>query len=277
MAELFRFSQPDEKLKFGRAIMTVEQFAAEYNNGSLEDVYDIIEVLQKKGKITKYEEQMTKEEKIIDKASKEYESQVLAENLNAQEQNLQMAKKADNYAGSQIHKKVELPFPNQLLAEQAEVSIANKYNLDTEVKIKQGVVFLVLHDVYDRDLVNIARQYNTDRAIETGLNMVSNGVDKMSSVIDYTASKIAAPTFQIAAKCGVGILKSLFKVASKTGATLITAGSEGIKQTYDEVSRDPDIARAKAELISAKDAASRKLATYNGVGGLGGIKIVDED
>lgn len=252
---------------------TAQTFAEIHNDGDLAGAIGILAVLNNKGRIREVQVRKTPEQKDIEKATEELEIRQAVATMDTQTENYRVNKQ--NSSGM-VHKRVDLEFPNVYAAQEAELELGKAFGLkNMEVKLKNGLTYLVIRNVDDRVLAKIERRYTTNKAIEAGLNMASSSVDKLSGAIDYTAQKILAPGFQIGAKGSIGIIKSLIRVASKTGATLITATSQGAKQTAAEIKRDPDIARAKAELLDAKDFVTKTVSSLSGQSK--GIYIANEE
>lgn len=261
---------------FKGARYSFEEFKEAYDleDTSDEQVLEVIRILHKKGSLKIDEGSKTKQQKALEKASKEESISKLADAIDAEEEQAKDFKAKQKREERLTYELIEVSYPTYSKAIEAKQLYEKNLRLNNIDIIQRGEsILLAFRDITDNDLNYINRTYLADKAINATVNTVEKGIGSVTGAVDYTARKIVSPTFQIGAKASANLLKSLAHVVVKTGATVISAGSQGIKETKEAISNDPDVIRAGRELIDAKDGVMRTV-TGKTSGTSAGINII---
>lgn len=268
------YLEPKDRLNFKGSILTFEQFTEKYANGNQNEATAIVETLIRKGNIKLVDKASSKQDLAIKQADKEEIIRLMADEIDAQEEQRKDFKADIKRQDRLTYQEAEIQYPNQFKAAEAELYFKEKLRLkETEIRVRNGICYLVVKNVTDAELNYINRVYTADNVIKAGVDLANKGAESMVGAVDYTAKKIVTPVVEIGAKTSMGLLRALTGTLVKTGATIVNAGSQSIKQTARDIQLDPDIIRARRELTNTKDDLKRTIVNKSS-GRSSGIRVI---
>jgi hypothetical protein len=264
-----------DKVRFIKsgATYTVEEFAIKLTDNDIAVARYTIDALIAKGDVVIVESK-SDEQKVIDAAAKKALVEQAAEAIDQEQEDRKDRIAEMKKQGKLTHKEVKIEYATSYQAQQAKAMYEEQLRIDVDFMVSKDVPYLVFHDITEKELDFITRTYKADKAIAATVGVVSTGAERVTKAVDYTAKKVATPILEIGARSATSILKSSFSVLAKTGATLINAGYRGVKETYEDITTDPDIIKARAEVIGTQSAIKRAL-NGRGTGSTSGITITD--
>jgi hypothetical protein len=267
----------NSQIKFKGSLYNVQEFMEKFEMADVIEAVATMQVLVDRGSAFEYKNE-TKEQKVFNKAIEEEEIKAAANTIDAETERAKDFRAQKARDGRLVYPRIRVAYPTYTKATGMKGYFREKLRLkdsQMEIREKNGAVYLIFYNITDAELNFINRVYASDKVINAAVNTADQTVGKITETVDYVAKKIASPALEIGARGIVGILKTVVGVASKTGATLINAGSAGIKQTAKDLKEDPDIIRARRELINGKNSVARK---FSGIGGTSsGIDIGEFD
>lgn len=265
----------ERKLNFCGQMYTFEKFAQEYCDGDFEQAEAVIITLIKQGRANWVEhDPRAKENKALMKALVQ---QTIEEQADVHDQYDELQKEfARNLQreGRLTYPKIELDFAHLGKAQEFQLYVANELRLESEIALRGTKCTLIVFEPTDKEYNAMVRKYKTESAINTAITGVDKVATGATKTVDYTATKIIAPTVQVGAKAGVSILKTLAVTGAKTTGTLISALANGSKQCVKEIQTDPDVLRASRDLLQTKDSIARGIRAHSTSTG-NGIRIVE--
>lgn len=254
---------------------TVDEFATAYAEGDIDKALDLANILYAKGKVI-IRDNSTPEEKVFKKVQGEVDIVSQANAADQEQEAILDYQAAQKREGRMTYPKIELDYPSSALARIHGMKFIKELRLQEEqININStisGKIVMTISDITDAEFNAICRIYKTDKIINSAMSMATKASNTVVGGFNFGTEKIAVPTLDLGIKTGMGILRGLSKVVVKTGSTLITSAMQSAKQTASEVADDPDVLRARRELIETKDAIKRKIGNVSNSGG-NGIKI----
>lgn len=265
----------NRKLNFCGDIYTVEKFAKEFAESNEETALIVIEKLIKQGRANWVDTSQTKkQDKALLKTLVQEAIQEQAEVYDNYDRQALEFKHQQQRANRLTYKGIELDFAHLGKAQEFELWIVQELNLETEVAMKNGHAVLRVFNLTDKDMNAINLRYKADKGIQTVVGSVDTVAKNATKAVDYTATKVLAPTVQVGARAGVSILKTLAVTGAKTTGTLISALTNGTKQCVQEVRTDADVVRATRDILDAKDSTMRMIRNHTG-SAASGVRIID--
>lgn len=261
---------------FGR-IVTVQQFINEnadaLANADDQKIQATIDVLVRKGHMKEVDTR-TKDEKKMMKAAQEELIRAAASGVEQQGEDLKDYKAELKRENRLSYEEIELDFPNATYAMQFEEFCKSTLRIkETEIRLRNGMAILAVKNITDAELNAINRKYTADKVVSSTVGVMDKTAEGLTKAVDYAAKNVLTPVTSIAAKSGMSILKSLAGTVARTGATLVTAGSKGLRDTIHDIKNDPEILRANRDLIDAKDTIRRTVVGAS-AGTNSGIRVI---
>lgn len=267
--------QEDSIVNYVRRRYTMPEFALAFTNGNLETAIAAAQQLCNTGRLT-VERSTSKEQRGFEQTARELDWKASANQHDAFEEQHKDFLAHQRRDGRATYAKVEFDYPNLLKAQEHQNLFHKDLRLtpeQSEIRMPAGQVVLVFYDITDAELNSITRIYKADKMVGSVVNAMDTGAHKVTGVVNYAATKVAAPVAQVGVRAGVSILKTIGTTMAKVTGGLITASVQGAKQAAHEIKHDPEVLRAGRELLEVKDSAMRAVSTRsNGTGG-GGIRI----
>lgn len=269
--------QITDKIRFksSGASYTVDEFAAKYGNNDIKTAMDAMAILVKRGDATILGDHNTKEQQVVKKAASQQETIEQAESFDKEDELIKDRRQQLKREGKATYPKIEVEYLTTYKALEAQKMYETDLRLNNiELVVRKGIPYLVFFDITDKDLDYINRTYKTERLLSNTMNTITAGSTKVTDGLDYTAKKIATPIFEIGAKTSISILRSAVGMVVKTGATIVTATSKGVKDTCNDIKTDSDVIRAKRELIETSSSIKCGIANKTG-SNASGITIIN--
>ena len=239
---------------------TLQQIADTHAEGDLDVACGIVDAFIKRGKAKLEEEVAVRQDKAMQKAMNEQkviEAADLLDDLEDQTKDYAAEVKKVDRA---LYPKLEIVYPNQLKAMEDETFFRSKLRIkDTEVVLKKGQIFLILRNVSDAEYNAINRHIATQSAVSNAVSTVNKGAESLTNTVDYAAKNVFAPVAKVGVKAGVNLGRTLFSTAFRAGAAVLTAGVQGVKDVAHDINHDPEVLRARREMISIKDGALKRI------------------
>jgi hypothetical protein len=267
----------DSVLKIWGNIETVSQFASKHSDGNIDRAIGVLEVLIRKGDAKIIDTVgKTREQKKLNKAFVQESITTMADMVDQREEDIKDYNANKKREGRLAYEEIQIEYPNFHLASQAEEYYTRELRLtDTEVKKIGMQCFLVVRNITDKELNFINITYKRDKVMHGTMNVANKGVTSVTGVVDYTAKNVLTPAIKIGAIGAVSLIKSLSSTIARTGATVITSTTKGVKDTTREIVSDEEVLRATRDLINTKDAVKRQMVKIgNGGSSSNGINIV---
>lgn len=265
----------ERKLNFCGKMYTFEDFTATYCNGDSKQAQSIVEVLIKQGKANWVEpDPLAKENKKLMQALVQQAIENQAETFDQYDELQKEYDQGKKREGRLTYPKIELDFPHLGKAQEFQLYVAEELRLETEIVLRNNLCVLVVLNPTDKEYNAIIRRYKTENAINTAVDSVDKVATGATKAVDYTATKIVAPTVQVGAKASVSILKTLAVTGAKATGTIVSALASGTKQCVKEIQTDPDVLRASRDLLHTKDSIARGIRSHSTATG-NGIRIVE--
>lgn len=270
-----KVSSLEDSICFNGAVYTVQQFSEKFLSEEMRPLaIDTVNLLLSRGKITIYNN-LTKEEKIIQKAMAENMIINEANKIEEDEETLKdnvAQKKRENH---QTYQKIEVPFASVTLAQNCQkycndtLRIKNSY-----IVIKPTEAILTVENITDSELSKINRYYQLNNVTQTFLSGANKTQDVLTRGIDYSVKNIVSPLTSIGFKAGASIASTATTAVVKTGASAVDAVNKGVEKTINDIATDPDVIKASRDLLQTKAKIS---AFFNKkMGGVSnGIKITN--
>jgi hypothetical protein len=267
--------QITDQIRFNKTgvVYSVDKFAADHTNGDFTLAMSAMEIMINRGDACIVKNQ-TPDQTILERALNEQSVIDQANGFDAEDEQHKDRKKEMKREGKARYPKVEIQYTTSFKAQEAQAMYERELRLDNiDLTIRKGIPYLVFYDITDAELNFINKTYKAEKVINATMGVISSSTEKVTKGLDYTAKKIATPIFELGAKSVVSILRSGVGVLTKTGATVITATSKGVKDTYNDITTDPDIIRARRELLETKSAIKTTMGNKTGANA-SGITIV---
>lgn len=254
-------------------LMTVQHFCdtallGELTPEELEDdtvLEAIFEKLEKSGRF-KWKDNRTPQQakiaKVLDKIGLEEEIKEKAKTFDAYDQAQKDFIINQQRANRGIYEVAELDFAHLGKAQEFELWVNKELNLETCVKIRNGLTTVEIHNLTDKDLNKINLKYSTENAIGKTMDIVDKGATTAVKSADYVANQVLVPTGKVVGKAGVAIAGSITKAGIKTLGGFISNAIRGGKEAYKEIMNDPDVVRAGADLIDVKNSAKKAVLNH---------------
>lgn len=265
----------EAKLNFCGQMYTLEKFALEFCDGDETQADKVIETLVKQGRANWVEnDPKAKENKAFMKSLVQQTIEEQAELHDTYDELQKEFKRNNARAGRLTYPKIELDFAHLGKAQEFQLYVANELRLESEIALRNSTCVLVIFEPTDKEYNAMVRKYKTENAINSAVGGVDKVATTATKAVDYTATKIVAPTVQVGAKAGVSILKTLTVTGVKATGTIISALAHGTKQCVQEIQTDPDVLRASRDLLNVKDSTMRGIRGHATASG-SGVRIVD--
>ena len=250
-----------KKIKIGESLYTEEEFVEKYGAEGEDIAASFLEMLLKSGQATIVDNEIqTKEDKAIHQALKEQEIIEKAEMFDEYDQKQKEFKMAQSRENRLLYEQIELDFAHLGKAEEMQNWIKSELALQTEIAIVNGFCVLRVFNLTDKDLNAINLRYTTDKAIGTVVSKVEDTANFATDAVHYTANKVVSPLAKATAKASANIFKTLAVTTAKTGGTLISSLTNGIKQSSKEIQNDPEVVRAIRDLTEVKNTAKKSIS-----------------
>lgn len=265
----------DRKINFCGQMYTFEKFAQEFCEGNLEQAEIVANTLIKQGRANWVEhDPKAKENKALLKALVQQTIEEQADTFDQYDELQEEFRRNKQREGRLTYPKIELDFAHLGKAQEFQLYVANTLRLESEIAIRSNKCTLVVFEPTDKEYNAMVLKYKTETAINTAVNSVDKVATGATKAVDYTATKIVAPTVQVGAKAGVSILKTLAVTSAKATGTIVSALANGSKQCVREIQTDPDVLRASRDLLNTKDSIARGIRAHSTSTG-NGIRIMD--
>ena len=265
----------ERKLNFCGQMYTVDKFVTEFCDGNAEQAETVINTLIKQGRANWVEhDPKAKENKALLKALVQQTIEEQAEVHDTYDELQKEFKRNQKREGRLTYPKIELDFAHLGKAQEFQIYVANELRLESEIALRGNACVLVVFNPTDHEYNAMVRKYKAESAINTAVSGVDKVATTATKAVDYTATKIVAPTVQVGAKAGVSILKTLAVTSAKATGTIVSALATGTKQCVQEVKTDPDVLRASRDLLNTKDSIARGIRAHSTSTG-NGVRIVD--
>lgn len=264
----------DSIVNYYKRRYTMIEFALAFCNGNMETALVAAQQLCDTGRLT-VERNTSVEQRGFEKTASELDWKASANQHDQFEEQHKDFIAQQKREGRATYQKVEFDYPNLLKAQEHQNMFHKDLRLtgnQSEIRLTPGVVMLVFYDITDAELNAITRIYKADKMIGSVVNAMDSGTQKMTGVVSYAATKVAAPMAQVGVRAGVSILKTIGTTMAKVTGGLISASVQGAKQAAHEIRHDPEVLRAGRELLDAKDSAMRVVGSRSN-GSSGGIRI----
>ena len=254
-------------------LITVQHFcdtalAGELTPEELEDdavLEAIFEKLEKSGRF-KWKDNKTPQQakiaKVLDKIGLEEEIKEQAKTFDAYDRAQKDYILNQQRANRGIYEAAELDFAHLGKAQEFELWVNRELNLETCVKVKNGLATVEIYNLTDKDLNKINLKYSAENVIGKTMNMVDKGATTAVKSADYVANQVLVPTGKVVGKAGVAIVGSVAKAGIKTIGGFISNAIRGGKEAYQEIKTDPDVIRAGADLIDVKNTTKRAILNH---------------
>jgi len=265
----------EKKLNFCGQMYTFEKFTQEYCDGDFNQAEVVINTLIKQGRANWVEyDKKAKENKALMKALIQ---QTIEEQADIHDQYDELQKefaRNQQREGRLTYPKIELDFAHLGKAQEFQLYVVNELRLESEIALRGTKCTLIVFEPTDKEYNAMVRKYKTESAINTAVTTVDKVASNTTDIVDYTATKIIAPTVQVGAKAGVSILKTLAVTSAKATGTIVSALAAGSKQCVKEIQTDPDVLRASRDLLNTKDSIAKGFRAHTTSTG-NGIRIID--
>lgn len=241
----------ETKLKINNGTYTMESFMEKYKVPTMDEAILIANVLVKQGKAVIVSKISDEQQLIIDAIAREDKNNVVNAINQEEEEHKAFLREQSTIDNDLV--KISLNFATTHEALTAENWINNLGIEDTELKVKKGVVSLIISDITPQEYSKIARQYQTEKAIKTTVDMTSKVFNNTTDAVNYGLTKVVAPTAKIVGEAGMNLGKGLIHTTAKVGSGLINSGAKAVTDTKFALETDPEMLRASKELRDAKD------------------------
>lgn len=232
---------------------TIQEFQNRFGLESEERAIQMATILVKKGNAVVHVEK-SEEQELLSKLEADELLASIVDQLDAEEESAKQVKREQAKADTDLVS-IKLAFKSSADACQAENWINSLGVDDTEITMKKGAISLIVRDITPQEYTKIATRYQMDKAIDTTVKVAGNVLTNATNAVNYTATKVVAPTAKIAGEAGMNLGKGLIHASVKVGAGLVNSGSKAIADTKVALATDTEMIRAKKELIDAKDSA----------------------
>ena len=232
---------------------TMQEFQARFGIESEEKAIQMAQILVKKGNAIVHIEK-SEEQELLSKLEQDALLTSIVNQLDAEEYSAEQAKREEIKSEVDLVS-IRLAFKTSADASQAEAWINDLGIEDTEITMKKGAISLIVRDITPQEYTKIATRYQMDKALDTTVQVASKALVGTTNAINYTATKVIAPTAKIAGEAGMNLGKGLVHASMKVGAGLVNSGSKAIADTKVALATDTEMIRAKKELVDAKDSA----------------------
>lgn len=232
---------------------TMEDFKTRFAIPTDEKAIEMAKILVKKGNAIVHVEK-SEEQEILEKLEADALLTSIVNQLDTEEYSAEQAKREELKSEVDLVS-IKLAFKTSAEAAQAESWINDLGIEDTEITMKKGAISLIVRDITPQEYTKIATRYQMDKALDTTVKVANKALVGTTNAINYTATKVLAPTAKIAGEAGMNLGKGLIHASAKVGAGLVNSGSKAIADTKVALSTDAEMIRAKKELIDAKDSA----------------------
>ena len=230
---------------------TMQEFQARFGIESEEKAIQMAQILVKKGNAVVHVEK-SEEQDLLNKLEADALLASIVDQLDAEEYSAQQAKREENKSDVDLVS-IKLAFSSSADAAQAETWINSLGIEDTEITMKKGAISLIVRDITPQEYTKIATRYQIDKALDNTVKVASKALVGTTNAINYTATKVVAPTAKIAGEATLNLGKGLVHASMKVGAGLVNSGSKAIADTKVALATDTEMIRAKNELVDAKD------------------------
>jgi hypothetical protein len=232
---------------------TMEEFKTRFGIETDAKAIQMAQILVKKGNAVVHIEK-SEEQDLLDKLEADALLASIVNQLDTEEYSAEQAKREQAKADTDLVS-IKLAFTSSAEAAQAETWINSLGIEDTEITMKKGAISLIVRDITPQEYTKIATRYQMDKAIDSTVKVASKALVGTTNAINYTATKVVAPTAKIAGEATMNLGKGLVHASMKVGAGLVNSGSKAITDTKVALATDTEMIRAKKELIDAKDSA----------------------
>lgn len=230
---------------------TMQEFQARFGIDSDDKAIQMAQILVKKGNAVVHTEK-TDEQELLSKLEADALLASIVEQLDNEEYSAQQAKREEMKSEVDLVS-IKLAFNSSADATQAEAWINSLGVEDTEITMKKGAISLVVRDITPQEYTKIATKYQVDKALDNTVKVATKTIVGATNAINYTATKVVAPTAKIAGEATMNLGKGLVHATAKVGAGLVNSGSKAIVDTKVALATDTEMIRAKKELVDAKD------------------------
>ena len=232
---------------------TMEEFKTRFGIETDAKAIQMAQILVKKGNAVVHIEK-SEEQDLLDKLEADALLASIVNQLDTEEYSAEQAKREQAKADTDLVS-IKLAFTSSAEAAQAETWINSLGIEDTEITMKKGAISLIVRDITPQEYTKIATRYQLDKALDTTVKVASKALVGTTNAINYTATKVVAPTAKIAGEATMNLGKGLVHATAKVGAGLVNSGSKAIADTKVALATDTEMIRAKKELVDAKDSA----------------------
>lgn len=232
---------------------TMEEFKTRFGIDTDEKAIQMAQILVKKGNAIVHVEK-SEEQEVLSKLEADALLASIVDQLDSEEYSAQQAKREELKSEVDLVS-IKLSFASSAEAASAESWINSLGVEDTEITMKKGAISLIVRDITPQEYTKIATKYQLDKALDTTVKVASKALVGTTNAINYTATKVVAPTAKIAGEATMNLGKGLVHATAKVGAGLVNSGSKAIADTKVALATDTEMIRAKKELVDAKDSA----------------------
>lgn len=232
---------------------TMEEFKTRFGIDTDEKAIQMAQILVKKGNAIVHVEK-SEEQEVLSKLEADALLASIVDQLDSEEYSAEQAKREELKSEVDLVS-IKLSFTSSAEAAQAESWINSLGVEDTEITMKKGAISLIVRDITPQEYTKIATKYQLDKALDTTVKVASKALVGTTNAINYTATKVVAPTAKIAGEATMNLGKGLVHATAKVGAGLVNSGSKAIADTKVALATDTEMIRAKKELVDAKDSA----------------------
>lgn len=250
----------------------VQAFMEKFRISSEDQAVVYMNGMLKKGKAT-LPKNFQSEEELLETIDKDLELENIINKIEEEEESARTAKRNASIEDVDVLN-IRIAFDSTLEAVQAEEYI-NKLGIeDTEISIKSGAISLIVSGITPQEYTKIANKYQLESAIKTGVNLVGTGAKNATDAVNYVATKVVAPVAKIAGEAGMNLGKGLVHTGVKVGSGIVNSGAKAVQETKVALSTDPEMLKAKKELVDAKDGLVSFFKKKMNKGSRRGIEVI---
>ena len=260
-----------------KQMFTIDEFYERYGDAfgiqTEEDLEKVLDLMVQQGICTIKDDEETEEDTLANKILHAEEIISARDQLLAEEENYNQKQREEKLNNTKSMTPL-FPFINSLSATEFQDWLAINLNINSQlITERDGSIKVRVPNVTPQEYTKIERHYNTEKGISKATNLAQKGADNLTNAVNYSATKIVAPTAKIAGRAGLNIAKTLVQTGVKVGAGLVSNTRKCINDTKRDLSYDRDILTAKADLKDASNCIKRKYASFvnKNVSGSSGI------
>lgn len=243
----------DTKLNINGRTISMESLIAKYGIEDMDQAIYTANLLVKQGKATIVTKISAEQQLILDVIARD-ESNSIVEELDREVEENKAFKRDEAIADTDLIK-IGLNFATTPEAITAERWINDLGIDDTELKVKKGVITLIVNNISPKEYSKISNKYQMEKAIKTSVDVTSKVFNGTTNAINYGATEVIAPIAKIAGEAGMNLGKGVVHTGIKVGSGLINSGAKAIVDTKLALETDPEMLRAGKQLRDAKDNA----------------------